>query len=907
MSLIENAVNTTKLLANPPGKSSPRPVTRRTEDESPHNSEFEIFQPGQNNQYLINKHSIVPRSCICSTASATSAITTSTATTDQFCVFHNSAECRDTNCTHAPSLSANKKSHLTSTIHYHHSSHNLSSVSRKCSCLSPEYGDNVSASSSEDLSNFASQGTGSREEMNLTWMEEFDAKLESVNYPTIKRISSAEDLNELLHYYYHERFQDDHYYDHLKSSLKLFPYLHGLDGINQRAFFLEGNDQNVDDITEVLEDNNLINLMFINTAKGKCSFPDLANTVGLEDILVPKVSTAKFEHFVHSSTEVQQIEDVSLVHNEIAYEDFHRLDHVWRIDIMKNQTGLNNRNYKEQIKLMAPLSSFVLYNYNREESLTLAILLNTLRNENKRQVIYVVDRDIDWTRISQEYFDNDLTDGIIYSNELVPSELEDVPSRFTDETYACKFLKFEQNLIWKLNSMKWMHNDKICLGNITDFNRISASGCNAFKLIISCHENASLPSMKMLSAIMSDLAKPNSASVYYLEFPSSGCFNANAITVPDITAFLNVLKLIYMVVFKYDLKVFIFSFDGFTGLSLLAICIAQLLGAKNTEDSIQELLENKGKPMHTSMRLYYFKSDLTFLKHFERIIDYLKNKLLDLPGYINSLDFHEMNSYHLIHPMQTPSKTDWFNPLVDNNFPSRIFDNLYLGSLQHANSTTILNSTKITNIISIGECPSWFSHFKNQVIFDYEVRNRYRSGVQVLSPIYSFNDNECHIYEVDFSNLDKRKLTYYGHNFPKYLKSLVFIHNLKDDGKDSILDLLTNCPDHIQSKFLLTESKETAPGTTLIHCRIGVSRSASIVLASMMRKFRLNLLSCYMYLRVQRFNIIIQPNLRLFYELYIFEHFLGIRHDSNGDRKGRIYNWEVLCSEIHKLNSHYID
>lgn len=87
---------------------------------------------------------------------------------------------------------------------------------------------------------------------------------------------------------------------------------------------------------------------------------------------------------------------------------------------------------------------------------------------------------------------------------------------------------------------------------------------------------------------------------------------------------------------------------------------------------------------------------------------------------------------------------------------------------------------------------------------------------------------------------------------------------------------------------------------TFVHCRIGVSRSATLVIAIMMKYMQMLLLQSYMFVRVQRFNIIIQPNLRLFYELFKFEEHL------KAGKGSRTVSWDFLCNEVSKLNCNYI-
>lgn len=83
-------------------------------------------------------------------------------------------------------------------------------------------------------------------------------------------------------------------------------------------------------------------------------------------------------------------------------------------------------------------------------------------------------------------------------------------------------------------------------------------------------------------------------------------------------------------------------------------------------------------------------------------------------------------------------------------------------------------------------------------------------------------------------------------------------------------------------------------GTTcLIHCRVGVSRSAAITICYIMKHFHLTLVEAYLFVRARRLNVIIQPNLKFMYEL------LQLEQTENGTLT---ITWPILCSEIHNLN-----
>jgi dual specificity MAP kinase phosphatase len=56
-----------------------------------------------------------------------------------------------------------------------------------------------------------------------------------------------------------------------------------------------------------------------------------------------------------------------------------------------------------------------------------------------------------------------------------------------------------------------------------------------------------------------------------------------------------------------------------------------------------------------------------------------------------------------------------------------------------------------------------------------------------------------------------------------------------------------------------------------VHCRVGVSRSATICIAEVMRSMGLSFPRAYCFVRARRLNVIIQPHLRFAYELMKWE------------------------------------
>ncbi|KAI8099233.1 uncharacterized protein BX664DRAFT_320740 [Halteromyces radiatus] len=119
---------------------------------------------------------------------------------------------------------------------------------------------------------------------------------------------------------------------------------------------------------------------------------------------------------------------------------------------------------------------------------------------------------------------------------------------------------------------------------------------------------------------------------------------------------------------------------------------------------------------------------------------------------------------------------------------------------------------------------------------------------------------------------------------------LLFLDNLYDDGIDSIRSRFEETMAFIDEAY--------AQGTKcLIHCRVGVSRSAAVTICYVMHHFqKMSLVDAYIFVRARRLNVIIQPNLKFMYEMLQLEQHLTGNFS---------LSWPVLCHEIHLLNQNY--
>lgn len=91
-----------------------------------------------------------------------------------------------------------------------------------------------------------------------------------------------------------------------------------------------------------------------------------------------------------------------------------------------------------------------------------------------------------------------------------------------------------------------------------------------------------------------------------------------------------------------------------------------------------------------------------------------------------------------------------------------------------------------------------------------------------------------------------------------------------------------------------------------MHCRVGVSRSATICIAEVMRALDLSFPRAYCFVRARRLNVIIQPHLRFAYELLKWEETLQRKNaDESGPCIHRELEWAEIAREIAMMNRPY--
>ena len=462
----------------------------------------------------------------------------------------------------------------------------------------------------------------------------------------------------------------------------------------------------------------------------------------------------------------------------------------------------------------------------------------------------------------------------------------------------------------------------------------------------------------------------DSEEYHVIEFPPSGSVGLGNCKVENLMSIINLCKLLFLFS-SSTLKVqgvllsLIYCSDGFTELSLIVLCYLIYSDNIRLDQAMLKLHLDFGRPF------YIFSSDVQILRKLEPLLrkfsplnpsnkgkivwgelevlsneeinDFLlgsdeMNQSVRL-GYIDNSEEDENENENedededgdgdgsantddenkdaeideetnsdsdssLVHSFikksisETKSSSNqtsrWVED-VEGSLPSRILSYLYLGSLKHANNLTLLSKLGIQHIISAGEQLDWIHGYKFKEFYDVEVEK--------------INNGSIEIYRISKKEAPAKKKAK-KNEYPCSITTVMKVNNLQDDGIDELSSSLPTVLAYINERY--EEEKKGEGGKILVHCRVGVSRSATIVISEVMRRLNINLARAYLYVRVRRLNIVIQPNLRFMYELFKWEE--KVKEDKRlvGDlesepEKLREIDWFVMCREIMRLNFPYLN
>lgn len=294
-------------------------------------------------------------------------------------------------------------------------------------------------------------------------------------------------------------------------------------------------------------------------------------------------------------------------------------------------------------------------------------------------------------------------------------------------------------------------------------------------------------------------------------------------------------------------KILIHCADGYTESTMLAIAYFSYSTGCPVPRAWVELHRNKKR------NFFAYPADVALLSA-------ITARLLRESPACQSLSLGDITSL-------VKDEPPWFAGL-DGSLPSRILDYMYLGNLGHASNPDLLRALGVGQVLSVGETAMWRDG-------EHE-----RWGV----------GNVCMVDGVQDNGIDP--LT------NEFERCLEFI---------GMLLLLLSASAHLTMANGMTNSIDRGRrnGTaTLVHCRVGVSRSATICIAEVMRALDLSFPRAYCLVRARRLNVIIQPHLRFTYELLKWEETLQSRKLGLSGCQ-RELEWGEVAREVALMNRPY--
>ncbi|AOW01203.1 hypothetical protein B0I72DRAFT_162841 [Yarrowia lipolytica] len=713
---------------------------------------------------------------------------------------------------------------------------------------------------------------------------------------------------------------DFHYSTRLPRVDKMFPWLHGLhpSNVNQRTFLHPNRRVNKEFTTEFIPNNSSFP---VSQAPGAStplpSHKDIPSEVrGLIIVKANRRQVAAntpvqyngFGHAMKGETLREARHSGSII-GTIFLEDFlegdaEKEDFQDKFKFLDAPEGISLRKFQIQVAKWAVISDIVLY--DSAEGLT-PRLLRLAEIVSGAQRRFAAENE----KLHQVYRTFVFTDSITQLEQEAPHTVTMSHNLSPDEIDEQRLKNWDANLLFHERveiSMMSTATPIACdvwLGNTTDFDAYTASLSAAkqakqvnkhhgdidaaavkapanWVTIIDCQENARLVPLAVLDQYIREaeacIVDPSRRlSPLQLGFPSSGSIPIQALTPENVYSIINVCKLIYLrSKCTYGGKPaasLVFCNDGYTETSLLALIFLMYSTGCRAPQAWVDLHVQYKRPF------FCFPIDVTVASALQTALHKyspaLNEKLSSgaeytgMPPNLMFLSDDEDNG-------SVRHEDSWFNHF-DGSVPSRILPHLYLGSLDHASNHGLIQKLGIKRILSVGEPVPWAMAEDADEDEEIDLEEEARKVA----------------HDPDLVKLVRQ--TQERREARKHLSRVLYVSNIQDDGIDEITDSLAQCLDFLDEGYRLGEM-------TLVHCRVGVSRSATVCIAEVMKRLGVGLPRAYLFVRVRRLNVIIQPNLRLMYELVKWEE----RHRDQGEGWLREVDWHILCREIANMNRVYI-
>lgn len=687
-----------------------------------------------------------------------------------------------------------------------------------------------------------------------------------------------------------------HYSNPLPECESIFPWLHGIhhSNQNQRDFL-----NSLMNFTTVEKNNfDAFNTKTKIPSTSRCLMPVRSNFIQNKNEKVVKNSAvlkgSVMPHEILCPLDVSKQDLLILLNsflkdlkiheaNEEGFEDvlstlFHDCEVIGLLPIFKNLDpvkGISLRNFHIQVSKLSQISDFIVYCFNDShldsKSTTTCHCASVARLLYFAQLkhatdfpeligsmfttLILQDKDLSFFRKSE-------------SNQRLLA-IDKIDEEDTQKPFGkfCSLYDFESFSNWDTN---YLFREKleisrmstatpvihdVWFGNTTDFEVLKLKGPKPYKrtsdtplyidpafstvtvtrerllagddevlitpamanwnLFVNCCEGSNFPNLKMLRFLFA--SNEQKAQKTYISFPPSGSIGIGDCTDDDLLSLINTCKLLYVKSSK-DHPSLIYCSDGYTESSLLGVCYAIYATGEPMTKVIVDLHVKYGRPF------FLFPTDVQMISRIEELLIHHspKNHKKFNPKTLEVIDDQLIYKHLYLTREQT-----WCTRL-NGSLPSRILPHLYLGSLHHASSPELLAKLGITRIVSVGEKLSW----ENESDLDTTEIN---SNISLINGVPGTP-----------------------------IKKVMCVTNIQDDGIDTLTHNLRDILDFVDEAYKSNEK-------VLVHCRVGVSRSATVCIAEVMKRLKINLIRAYIYVRVRRLNVIIQPNLRFMYELVKWE------------------------------------
>ncbi|SCU97145.1 LAME_0F18690g1_1 [Lachancea meyersii CBS 8951] len=395
-----------------------------------------------------------------------------------------------------------------------------------------------------------------------------------------------------------------------------------------------------------------------------------------------------------------------------------------------------------------------------------------------------------------------------------------------------------------------------------------------WKFFVHCTESSALPELSKISKLLKHVQSEFSIDHTVISFPNSGSLGLGNLNLDSIKVILNTCYLIYCVGKLTSFGSLIYCSDGYTEASFLLVAYSIFVWDLPLDQVLFKLHKDAQRPF------FLFPVDLQVLGHLQILLRELSPKRINTTTSCLEIDPDLFSKMFFIKYQDNYNLAQLKGPL-----PSKVLPHLYLGSLEHAQSPNLLQELDITNIVSVGETMPWLSTAISRQKTLKASQINYSQTVQRSNVSVTMSSSEITRIEAKSSKIDN-----YGSSIVEANGFRVLhITDVDDNGEDRLLAQLDEALSFIDECYKRDEK-------VLVHCMVGVSRSATVCIAECMRRLDCDILRAYLYVRVRRLNIIIQPNLMFVYELCKWQEAQG---------KRRTVDWHIVCRAISELNRMY--